>query len=323
MNTGEIILYTTSDGTTALDVRLEQDTIWINRQQMAELFDRDIKTIGKHINNALKEELKDIPVVAKFATTASDGKTYQVEHYNIEMITSVGYRVKSQRGTQFRIWANKVLKEHLIKGYSVKDNIKLEQYEDLKQTIKVLANVLDHKTLEYSEATGLLKVVTDYTYALDTLDRYDYQQLKIDKITNKELFRATYDNAMAAIEELREKFGGSSLFGNEKDQSFKGSIGAIYQTFGGQDLYPSIEEKAATLLYLVTKNHSFSDGNKRIAAFLFLWFMERNGILYNPDGSKRIGNNTLVALTLMIAESRTEEMNTMVKVIVNLINKNN
>lgn len=323
MNTGEIILYTTPDGTTALDVRLEQDTIWINRQQMAELFDRDIKTIGKHINNALKEELKDIPVVAKFATTASDGKTYQVEHYNIEMITSVGYRVKSQRGTQFRIWANKVLKEHLIKGYSVKDNIKLEQYEDLKQTIKVLANVLDHKTLEYSEATGLLKVVTDYTYALDTLDRYDYQQLKIDKITNKELFRATYDNAMAAIEELREKFGGSSLFGNEKDQSFKGSIGAIYQTFGGQDLYPSIEEKAATLLYLVTKNHSFSDGNKRIAAFLFLWFMERNGILYNPDGSKRIGNNTLVALTLMIAESRTEEMNTIVKVIVNLINKNN
>ena len=189
MNTGEIILYTTSDGATALDVRLEQDNIWINRQQMAELFDRDIKTIGKHINNALKEELKDISVVAKFATTASDGKTYQVEHYNIEMITSVGYRVKSQRGTQFRIWANKVLKEYLIKGYAVKDNIKLEQYEDLKQTIKVLAKVLDNKTLEYSETTGLLRVVTDYAYALDTLDRYDYQQLEIDKTTNKPLTR--------------------------------------------------------------------------------------------------------------------------------------
>lgn len=323
MNTGEIILYTTSDGATALDVRLEQDTIWINRQQMAELFDRDIKTIGKHINNALKEELKDVSVVAKFATTANDGKTYQVEHYNIEMITSVGYRVKSQRGTQFRIWANKILKEYLIKGYAVKENIKLEQYEDLKQTIKVLANVLDHKTLEYSEATGLLRVVTDYAYALDTLDRYDYQKLEIENTTNKEQFKATYDNAMAAIDELREKFGGSSLFGNEKDQSFKGSIGAIYQTFGEQDLYPSIEEKAAMLLYLVTKNHSFSDGNKRIAAFLFLWFMERNGILYHPDGTKRIGNNTLVALTLMIAESRTEEMDIMVKVIVNLINKNN
>ena len=323
MNTGEIILYTTSDGATALDVRLEQDNIWINRQQMAELFDRDIKTIGKHINNALKEELKDISVVAKFATTASDGKTYQVEHYNIEMITSVGYRVKSQRGTQFRIWANKVLKEYLIKGYAVKDNIKLEQYEDLKQTIKVLAKVLDNKTLEYSETTGLLRVVTDYAYALDTLDRYDYQQLEIDKTTNNEQFRATYENAMSAIDELRDKFGGSSLFGNEKDESFKGSIGAIYQTFGEQDLYPSVEEKAAMLLYLVTKNHSFSDGNKRIAAFLFLWFMEQNGILSHPDGSKRIGNNTLVALTLMIAESRTEEMETMVKVIVNLINKNN
>lgn len=323
MNKGEIIIYQTADGSTSLDVKLEQDTIWINRQQMTELFDRDIKTIGKHINNALKEELRNASVVAKFATTAADGKVYQTEHYNIEMITSVGYRVKSQRGTQFRIWANKVLKEYLIKGYAVKDNIKLEQYEDLKQTIKVLANVLDHKTLEYSEATGLLRVVTDYAYALDTLDRYDYQQLEIEKTTNKEQFTATYENAMAAIDELREKFGGSSLFGNEKDQSFKGSIGAIYQTFGSQDLYPSIEEKAAMLLYLVTKNHSFSDGNKRIAAFLFLWFMERNGILYNPDGSKRIGNNTLVALTLMIAESRTEEMDIMVKVIVNLINRNN
>lgn len=323
MNRGEIIIYETLDGTTSLDVKLEQDTIWINRQQMAELFDRDVKTIGKHINNALHEELNDIPVVAKFATTANDGKTYQVEYYNIEMITSVGYRVKSQRGTQFRIWANKVLKEYLLKGYAVKDTIKLEQYEELKQTIKVLANVLDNKTLEYSEATGLLRVVTDYTYALDTLDKYDYQKLEIDKTTNKEQFKATYESAMSAIDELREKFGGSSLFGNEKDQSFKGSIGAVYQTFGGKDLYPSVEEKAAMLLYLVTKNHSFSDGNKRIAAFLFLWFMERNGILYNSDGSKRIGNNTLVALTLMIAESRTEEMETMVKVVVNLINRNN
>lgn len=323
MDTGAIIIYQTSDGSMALDVRLEKETLWINRQQMATLFDRDIKTIGKHINNALNEELKDISVVAKFATTANDGKTYQVEHYNIEMVTSVGYRVKSQRGTQFRIWANKVLKEYLIRGYVVKDNIKLEQYEDLKHTIKVLANILHHKTLDYCEATGLLRVITDYAYALDTLDKYDYQQLEIDKTTGLEQFQATYENAMAAINTLREKFGGSSLFGNEKDQSFESSIGAVYQTFGGADLYPSVEEKAAILLYLVTKNHSFSDGNKRIAAFLFIWFMERNGILYNTDGSKRIGNNTLVALTLMIAESHTEEMETMVKVIVNLINKNN
>ncbi|MEG0039738.1 MAG: virulence protein RhuM/Fic/DOC family protein [Bacteroides sp.] len=325
MNTGEIILYITSDGAIALDVRLEHETIWLTQKQIAELFGTKRPAITKHLKNIFSSgELEENSTCSILEHMGNDGKQrYQTTYYNLDAILSIGYRVNSKNATQFRIWANKVLKEYLIKGYSVKDNIKLEQYEELKQTIKVLANVLDHQTLEYSEATGLLRVVTDYTYALDTLDRYDYQQLEIDKTTNKELFRATYDNAVAAIDELREKFGGSSLFGNEKDQSFKGSIAAIYQTFGEEDLYPSIEEKAAILLYLVTKNHSFSDGNKRIAAFLFLWFMERNGILYNPDGSKRIGNNTLVALTLMIAESRTEEMNTMVKVIVNLINKNN
>lgn len=325
MNTGEIILYTTSDGTTALDVRLEQETIWLTQKQIAELFGTKRPAITKHLKNIFSSgELDENSTCSILEHMGNDGKQhYRTTYYNLDAILSIGYRVNSKNATQFRIWANKVLKEYLIKGYAVKENIKLDQYEDLKQTIKVLANVLDHKTLEYSEATGLLRVVTDYAYALDTLDRYDYQQLEIEKTTNTEQFRATYDNAIAAIDELREKFGGSSLFGNEKDQSFKGSIGAIYQTFGQQDLYPSIEEKAAILLYLVTKNHSFSDGNKRIAAFLFLWFMERNGILYNTDGSKRIGNNTLVALTLMIAESRTEDMETMVKVIVNLINKNN
>lgn len=330
MNTGEIILYTTSDGATALDVKLEQETIWLTQKQIAELFGTKRPAITKHLKNIfLSGELEENMVCSILEHTTPHGamadktQTTEVKYYNLDAILSVGYRVNSKNATQFRIWANKILKEYLIKGYAVKDNIKLEQYEDLKQTIKVLANVLDHKTLEYSEATGLLRVVTDYAYALDTLDRYDYQKLEIENTTNKEQFRATYDNAMAAIDELREKFGGSSLFGNEKDQSFKGSIGAIYQTFGEQDLYPSIEEKAAMLLYLVTKNHSFSDGNKRIAAFLFLWFMERNGILYHPDGTKRIGNNTLVALTLMIAESRTEEMDIMAKVIVNLINKNN
>lgn len=330
MNTGEIILYQTSDGATSLDVKLEQETIWLTQKQIAELFGTKRPAITKHLKNIfLSGELEENMVCSILEHTTPHGamadktQTTEVKYYNLDAILSIGYRVNSKNATQFRIWANKVLKEYLIKGYAIKDNIKLEQYEDLKQTIKVLANILDHKTLEYSEATGLLRVVTDYAYALDTLDRYDYQQLEIDKTTSTERFRATYDKAMAAIDELREKFGGSSLFGNEKDQSFKGSIGAIYQTFGEQDLYPSIEEKAAMLLYLVTKNHSFSDGNKRIAAFLFLWFMERNGILYNADDTKRIGNNTLVALTLMIAESRTEEMETMVKVIVNLINKNN
>lgn len=320
----QIVIYQAPDGTANLDVRLEDETVWLNRQQMSELFNRDIKTIGKHINNALNEELDGFSVVAKFATTAADGKTYKVEHYNLDMILSVGYRVKSKQGIQFRIWANKILKEYLIKGYAVSEKIKTKQYEELKQTVKLLANVIENKQeLSGDEATGLLQVITDYTYALDTLDKYDYQQLTIERTTDGDQFHATYENAMEVIMGLKNKFGGSSLFGNEKDVSFKSSIGTIYQTFGGNELYPSIEEKAAMLLYLVTKNHSFSDGNKRIAAFLFLWFLEKNGILYKADGTRLIENNTLVALTLMIAESRTEEKDVMVKVVVNLINKNN
>ncbi|WP_294470725.1 RhuM family protein [uncultured Bacteroides sp.] len=322
-NRGNIVIFQTKDGKTSIDVKLENETVWLNRQQMSELFDRDIKTIGKHINNAKKEELEGIPVVAKFATTASDGKSYQVEYYNIEMITSVGYRVKSQRGTQFRVWANKVLKDYLIKGYAINQQAKVEQLEDLKNTVRLLSNVIEHKQLTLEEANGLLRVITDYTYGLDTLDKYDFQQLEVDSTTPTREFRATYEEAMEAIHLLQHKFGSSDLFGNEKDQSFKSSINTIYQTFGGEELYPSIEEKAAMLFYLVVKNHSFSDGNKRIAAFLFLWFLEKNGILYKSDGSKLIGNNTLVALTLMIAESRTEEKDMMVKVVINLINKNN
>ena len=247
----------------------------------------------------------------------------KITAYNLDVIISVGYRVKSQRGTQFRIWANKVLKEYLIKGYAINSQAKIEQLEELKQTVRLLSNVLSAKAVTKSEAVGLLRVITDYTYGLDTLDRYDYQELTIEKTTPRAAFHATYENAMEVIRQLHEKFGGSPLFGNEKDDSFKSSIGQIYQTFGGEDLYPSVEEKAAMLLYLVTKNHSFSDGNKRIAATLFLWFLNGNGILYNEDGTKRIADNTLVALTLMIAESRTEEKDTMLKVIVNLINQNN
>lgn len=323
MKTGEILLYQTQDGSTNIEVKLEQDTVWLNRQQLSSLFDRDIKTIGKHINNALKEELNEISVVAKFATTASDGKIYQTEHYNLDMIISIGYRVKSNRGVQFRIWANRVLKEYLIKGYAINEKIKSQQYDDLKQTVKLLSNVLESKDLSADEATGLLQVITDYTYALDTLDRYDYQELEVEHTTEEEAFRATYENAKKAIQVLYDKFGGNNLFGNEKDESFKSSINTIYQTFDEKELYPSVEEKAAMLLYLVIKNHSFSDGNKRIAAFLFLWFLEKNGILYKADGSKLIENNTLVALTLMIAESRTEEKDVIVKVVVNLINRKN
>ncbi|MBO1362803.1 virulence protein RhuM/Fic/DOC family protein [Prevotella sp. A2931] len=320
----EIVIYQSEDGKTQLDVKLEGETVWLNRQQLAELFDRDIKTIGKHINNALKEELEGISsVVAKFATTAADGKTYQVEYYNLEMVTSLGYRVKSRRGVEFRRWANSILKQYLIKGYAVNERIRKQQIAELRQLVQVVGRAIQQPVPTTDESTALFDVVVDYTYALDTLDDYDYQRLNINKTTKEEPFHATYENAMHEIDMLRDKFGGSALFGNEKDDSFKSSIGQIYQTFGGIELYPSVEEKAAMLLYLVTKNHSFSDGNKRIAATLFLWFMNNNGILYRDDGSKRIADNTLVALTLMIAESRTEEKDVMVKVVVNLINKSN
>ncbi|MFT4223241.1 RhuM family protein [Dysgonomonas sp.] len=327
MNKGEVIIYQTPDGNTQLDVQLEDETVWLSLNQISILFERDKSVISRHIRNIYREqELEEKATVAKNATVQNEnGREVlrQIEYYNLDVIISVGYRVKSQRGTQFRIWANNILKEYLIKGYAINQNAKDEQLENLKKTVKLLSNVIASKALSADEATGLLRVITDYTYALDTLDRYDYQKLEIEKTTVDEPFKANYDNAMEAIYVLRDKFGSGGLFGNEKDQSFKSSISTIYQTFGGEELYPSIEEKAAMLLYLVTKNHSFSDGNKRIAAFLFLWFLEKNGILYKSDSTRLIENNTLVALTLMIAESRTEEKDIMVKVIVNLINQNN
>lgn len=326
-NRGEIVIYQTKDGKTSIDVKLENETVWLNQAQMAELFQTDRTSVVKHVNNIYKsEELEKDSTCAKIAQVQMEGNRTIKRHiiyYNLDMIISVGYRVNSMRGTQFRIWANKILKDYLIKGYAINQQVKAAQLEDLKSTVRLLSNVIEHKQLTLDEANGLLRVITDYTYGLDTLDKYDYQQLEVDSTTPTEEFRATYEEAMEAIHLLQEKFGSSDLFGNEKDQSFKSSINTIYQTFGGEELYPSIEEKAAMLFYLVVKNHSFSDGNKRIAAFLFLWFLEKNGILYKSDGSKLIGNNTLVALTLMIAESRTEEKDVMVKVVINLINKNN
>lgn len=309
-----------------MNVRMDGDTVWLSQAQMAELFQKDRTVIGRHINNIYKEhELERETTCANFAHMGKDAdQTYQTALYNLDVIISVGYRVKSQRGTQFRIWANRVLKDYLIKGYAVNKALTEQRYSELKQLVAVLGRTVKaQEALTSEDALNLVAVVTDYTYALDTLDRYDYQQLSLDQTTNEEKFHATYEGAMNVIRELKEKFGGSRWFANEKDDSFKSSIGQIYQTFDGQDLYPSVEEKAAMLLYLVTKNHSFTDGNKRIAATLFLWFMAGNGILYNPDGTKRIADNTLVALTLMIAESRTEEKDMMVKVVVNLINKNN
>ena len=331
MENDKIIIYQTDDGQTRIDVRMQDETVWLTQAQMAELFQKDRTVIGRHINNVFKEgELERELVCAKIAHTtrhgAIEGKTQRQEivFYNLDVVISVGYRVKSKRGTAFRIWARNVIKDYLVKGYAVNERIRHEQFSELRQLVGMLGRTIQSQPLlSTDESQALFDVVNDYAYALDTLDNYDYQRLSIEKTTQEERFHATYENAMNEIETLREKFGGSSLFGNEKDDSFRSSIGQIYQTFDGAELYPSVEEKAAMLLYLVTKNHSFSDGNKRIAATLFLWFLNNNGILYNNDGTKRIADNTLVALTLMIAESRTEEKDVMVKVVVNLINQNN
>ena len=319
----KIVIYQTPDGKTQIDVRLEDETVWLNVAQMATLFTKEESNVRRHVLNAFKDgELERDDNNVHFLHV--NGVKKPVPFYSLDVIISVGYRVHSKRGTAFRIWARKIIKDYLVKGYVVNERIRKEQLGELRQLVQVASRAISNqKVAKTVESQDLLNVVVDYTYALDTLDNYDYERLTIDKTTKKEKFHATYDNAMEEITRLRDKFGGSTLFGNEKDDSFKSSIGQIYQTFGGEELYPSVEEKAAMLLYLVTKNHSFSDGNKRIAATLFLWFLNNNGVLYREDGSKRLADNTLVALTLMIAESKTEEKDVMVKVVVNLINQQN
>ena len=300
-----IVIFETSDNQVSLNVAVENDTVWLNRNQMAELFGRDIKTIGKHINNALREEVNDPSVVAKFATTAADGKVYSVEHYNLDVIISVGYRVKSKRGVEFRKWANSVLKQYILKGYAVNNN-RIKQLGEVIRIMKRTENELDSKQV--------LSVIEKYNMALDLLDSYDHQSMTRPK-GNEATYVLTYEECMEVIKSMR--FGDESvLFGKEKDDSFKGSIGNIYQSFGGQDVYESLEEKAANLLYFVTKNHSFFDGNKRIAATMFLYFLNRNNALI-IDGKKMIEDATLVALTIMIAESRPEEKEMMISVVMN------
>jgi len=328
MEENKIVIYQTDDGRMQIDVRLENDTVWLTQAQMAELFQKTPQNITMHIRNAYKEgELDENATCKEYLQVRMEGNRRvqrMQKFYDLDVIISVGYRVKSKRGTAFRIWARNVLKDYLVKGYAINDRIRREQISELRQLVQMVGRTIQTQQLEKNdENQALFDIVVDYTYALDTLDDYDYERLSIEKTTQEDKFHATYESAMEAIKALREKFGGSTLFGNEKDDSFKSSIGQIYQTFGGKELYPSVEEKAAMLLYLVTKNHSFSDGNKRIAATLFLWFLNNNGILYREDGSKRLADNTLVALTLMIAESRTEEKDVMVKVVVNLINQKN
>jgi prophage maintenance system killer protein len=324
----EIILYTASDNKTQIDVQFDNETVWLNRDQIATLFGRDIKTIGKHVNNVFKEEeLDKKSVVAKFATTARDGKIYQVDFYNLDVIISVGYRVKSKQGTQFRQWATQRLKDYLVKGYALNEKRLKEldyKYSDLQKAIKLASNAGNIESLSSNEAKGILKVIEEYAYALETLDKYDHQILTIETSeSDAAIQKLTYDEAIHQIRVWRDFQKAGNLFGNEKDQSFRSSLETIYQTFDDTDLYPSFEEKAANLLYFIVKNHSFSDGNKRIAAGLFVYFLDMNNQLLNESGNKRIGDNALVAITIMIAESKSEEKEMMIKLVVNLINNKN
>jgi len=330
MKSSEIKIYKTPDGQTSIEVKLEKETVWLSQKQMAELFDKDSDTIGLHLRNIYKSgELDEKSTTEKYSVVQQEGKRNvkrQIKFYNLDAIISVGYRVNSKRGVLFRKWATQLLKDYLIKGYTINQQRlqkQAKQLNELKETIKILGTTLKYKELTNDESTGLLKIISDYSYALDILDQYDYQTLKIENTSGKEVYQLTYEEAKKQINLVKKAYGNSELFGNEKDDSFKSSLATIYQTFGGVDLYPSAEEKAANLLYFIVKNHSFTDGNKRIAAFLFLYFLEKNGLLFTETGNKRIADNALVALTLMIAVSKPEEKETMIKVIVNLINRNN
>ncbi len=326
MNEKQSIIFQTEDGETKLDVQLQDETVWLTQNQMADLFESSRVNITEHISNIFTEgELSRETTSRKFRLVRKEGDrevNRSIDHYNLDIIISVGYRIKSKRGTEFRIWANKILKEYLVRGYVLNEKRlqeKVQQLEELKHVILLQEKVISNGQVASNEAEGLIKVIAEYALALDLLDDYDHQRLKLPKASSKEVYRIRYNEAKNAIEVLGQQTNFQGLFGMEKDDSFKGSLENIYQTFDGQDLYPSIEEKAAHLLYFVTKNHSFTDGNKRIAAFLFVWFLERNNILFRNDGRKRIPDNALVALTLLIAESNPSDKEMMIKVIVNLL----
>ena len=307
----EIILFENQN--VKLEVNMKDETVWLNREQLAILFDRDIKTIGKHINNALNEEL-DNSVVAKFATTAKDGKTYQVEYYNLDMIISVGYRVKSQNGIVFRKWANKILKDYMLKGYAINQR----RLEYLEKTVKLIdiANRVDEK-FENSDAKEILKVIGKYSKALDLLDDYDHKTLEKPKGSSSEK-QIKYDDCIKIINKLRFNEE-SDIFAIERNKGLEAIIGNIYQTFDGVDVYKNVEEKAANFLYMIVKNHVFVDGNKRIAATLFIYFLSFYDILYK-DNNHVVDNNTLASLTLLIAQSNPKEKEVMIDLVMNFLN---
>ena len=328
MEVSGIKIFQADDGKTEIQVVIQAETVWLSLKQLADLFGKDSDTIGLHLRNIYKSgELTEEATTEKYSVVQKEGArevTRSLKLYNLDAIISVGYRVNSKRGVQFRMWANEILKNYLLKGYALNEerlHSQNEQLKSLKDSVLILTKIVNQKKLSPDESEGLLKIITDYAYALDILDKYDHQNLKISETSGNELYKINYEEAKNHIVRLREIYGSGPLFGKEKDKSFQSSLTTIYQTFDGKDLYPSVEEKAANLLYLVTKNHSFVDGNKRIAAYFFLLFLERNNLLFTETGEKLIPESTLVALTLMIAVSNTDEKDTMTKVIVNLINR--
>lgn len=321
----EIIIYQNPENQVQVEVQFEGESFWLTLNQIAVLFERDKSVISRHLKNIFQsEELDRSSVVAKNATTASDGKTYDVEYFNLDAILSVGYRVNSIQGTRFRQWATRRLKDYLLKGYALNEkrlNEAEERYLDLKRAISLAARAGDTERLSSGEAKGILNVLSQYSFALETLDKYDHQRLTLDieSTPSNRVNKLTYKEAVNQINIWRDNQKTGKLFGIERGHSFKSSLDSIYQSIRGKDLYPSIEEKAVNLLYFIVKNHSFTDGNKRIAAGLFVYFLDLNKKLYHESGNKIIGDNALVAITIMIAESSPAERDMMIKLVVNLI----
>lgn len=318
---GEIVLYKAASGVTALEVRLEQETVWLTQKQMALLFNKDKDTIGLHIRNIYGEkELVEKSTTEESSVVRREGNRRvkrSIKFYNLDVIISVGYRVNSKRGTQFRIWATRILRDHIVKGYTANER----RLKELRQSLQLVEHVLDRYEVTSDEAKALLRVVTEYAYALDLLDDYDHQRIPDAPVQKGRANGISYDEAQNIIKRLRERFSASDVFGREKDDSLHSSLNAVMQTFDGQDVYPGLEEKAAHLLYFLVKNHSFVDGNKRIAAALFLWFMEKNDLLYGEGGAKRIADSALVAMTLLVAESAPREKDAIIRIVMNLISK--
>ncbi len=316
---GEVILYQAPDGRVELQVRLEKDSIWLNQRQMAMLFDRDTDTIGLHLRNIFSDgELDEAATTEESSVVQMEGDRRvrrSVRFYNLDAIISVGYRINSKRGTQFRIWATRVLRDHILRGYTVNET----RLRDLNQAVRLISGVVERRDLSGDEATALLRVVGEYSRALDLLDDYDHQRVRAPRATGVTAYMMDHAEAMHVVGQLRQRFGGSDIFGVEKDAGLESALGAVMQTAGGQDVYPSLEEKAAHLLYFLVKNHAFIDGNKRIAAALFLWFLERNGGLYSRGGAQLISDAALVATTLMISESHPKEKDVLVRIVTHLL----